>query len=431
MKTSSAVCKLKLYTSKTLKNGENPIMISVAWGGSQKYASTGFSCTPKYWDAKNEIVKRGYPNYTAINEAILDKKNKVIVRRIEFEKNNIPYTSSMLLDTKEDFRGNKLIYSDLVEQYIKENSLGFNTAKTYRRNFVLLKKHFNREDFLLTELTNDTVKNIFLVENHHLKPNTIRLELQKMITMFNYAMTKGLVNTMPTEGIATVKKFNKTTEKHQCFLESDINKLFECYNNNKKDLSEVELLSLECWITSFSLFGLAPVDLLMLNTSCMKDIDGVISFSTYRNKTHQHINPQLVKAEHPEVTEILEKYLSTANLRGGYIFPCLNGREKDKTEKIKKTSTFSNRLNRGFDSLQKKLGITRDYSMYSARHSFATMLLRAGQPIDSIATALGRRVDSIGCYLANLTKEQDLQELSKSVSLTNILKRIKTEEESA
>lgn len=431
MKTTSAVIKLKLYTSKTLGNGENPIMISVAWGGQQKYKSTGFSCTPKYWDTKNEMVKRGYPNFTAINEAIIDKKNKIIAKKIGFEKTNTPYTSSMLLEEDADLRGSKLLYKDIQDEYIKKNNLKHNTVRGYKNVFSLLKEYFGKEDFSITEITNDMLKNLFIVQNKDMTGNTVSTDLSKIITIINYANIKGLTNHQPTEAYKTIRKFFKKNEKHQCFLECDIEKIYECYRNQKDNLSKAELLALECWLTSFTLFGLAPVDILLLNTRRMKDIDGVISFETARRKTHVPVNIQMVKTSHPEATEILEKYISTSNLRNGFIFPCLDGTEKSETELIKKTSNFINLLNRGFKTLLEKCEIKSQYTMYSSRHSFATMMLRGGLPIDTIASALGRSVSNIGCYLANLTKSQDLQEVSSAVSLTSITSRIKKVEESA
>ena len=42
----SVVC----YKSKTLSNGENPLMLQVSKGGKRKYQSLGISILPRYWD---------------------------------------------------------------------------------------------------------------------------------------------------------------------------------------------------------------------------------------------------------------------------------------------------------------------------------------------------------------------------------------------
>ena len=51
----SVVC----YKSKTLSNGENPLMLQVSKGGKRKYQSLGISINPKYWDFTRNKPKPG------------------------------------------------------------------------------------------------------------------------------------------------------------------------------------------------------------------------------------------------------------------------------------------------------------------------------------------------------------------------------------
>ena len=54
----SVVC----YKSKTLSNGENPLMLQVSKGGKRKYQSLGISINPKYWDFTRNKPKPNCPN---------------------------------------------------------------------------------------------------------------------------------------------------------------------------------------------------------------------------------------------------------------------------------------------------------------------------------------------------------------------------------
>ena len=56
--TVNAVC----YKSKTLKNGENPIMLRVCKQGKMKYLSLGISINPKLWDFKKNEPKLNCPD---------------------------------------------------------------------------------------------------------------------------------------------------------------------------------------------------------------------------------------------------------------------------------------------------------------------------------------------------------------------------------
>jgi len=45
------------YKSKTLANGENPLVIRICKDGKKKYQSLGISVNPKFWDFTKERPK--------------------------------------------------------------------------------------------------------------------------------------------------------------------------------------------------------------------------------------------------------------------------------------------------------------------------------------------------------------------------------------
>ena len=47
MKRNLPTISAILYTSKTLANGEHPIMLRVCYNGKRKYKSLGISCKPQ------------------------------------------------------------------------------------------------------------------------------------------------------------------------------------------------------------------------------------------------------------------------------------------------------------------------------------------------------------------------------------------------
>ena len=88
MKVTSASIKLLLRTSKVLADGSNPIYLRVCLNG-MKEVSTGYSCIPRFWDKRNECIKRGYPNYQSINTILQKMKNDAIDRKNNFELKGI------------------------------------------------------------------------------------------------------------------------------------------------------------------------------------------------------------------------------------------------------------------------------------------------------------------------------------------------------
>ena len=75
----NAVVSIICYKSKTLSNGEHPLMIRVAKDGKQKYKSLGISVNANNWDFKKNRPLPKCPNRELILKVILEKE-------IEFQK---------------------------------------------------------------------------------------------------------------------------------------------------------------------------------------------------------------------------------------------------------------------------------------------------------------------------------------------------------
>jgi len=66
------------YTSKTLKNGNHPLMFRVIKERKPKYVSLGISIHPNFWDIKKNKPKSNCPNGTAIQRLAIEKMNKTV-----------------------------------------------------------------------------------------------------------------------------------------------------------------------------------------------------------------------------------------------------------------------------------------------------------------------------------------------------------------
>lgn len=82
MKSSLPTVTVILYKSKTLANGEHPIMLRLCYNGQRKYKSFGLSCSEKMWNEKKEEVRSTHPYAKSMNTLIraeVDKANKRIM----------------------------------------------------------------------------------------------------------------------------------------------------------------------------------------------------------------------------------------------------------------------------------------------------------------------------------------------------------------
>ena len=92
MKSSLPTVTVILYKSKTLANGEHPIMLRLCHNGQRKYKSLGLSCSEKMWNEKKEVK-----DYYEINVA-RSKTNKpvrILVEQITILPFLLPFTEAI------------------------------------------------------------------------------------------------------------------------------------------------------------------------------------------------------------------------------------------------------------------------------------------------------------------------------------------------
>jgi len=85
------------YKSKTLANGENPLVIRVCKDGKKKYQSLGISINPVFWDFEKNKPKPNCPNREQILMLISEKTKVFSEQILEYKIENKDFTASTLL----------------------------------------------------------------------------------------------------------------------------------------------------------------------------------------------------------------------------------------------------------------------------------------------------------------------------------------------
>ena len=114
-----ASASVVLFKSKTLKNGEHPIMVRIIKDRQTKYLSVGHSCSQELWDMKKEMPKRKHPLFTELTILIEAKKaeaNKVL---LNIENENMSF-SSQDVKIKLVKKINKLSVFEFLDQIIMD-----------------------------------------------------------------------------------------------------------------------------------------------------------------------------------------------------------------------------------------------------------------------------------------------------------------------
>ena len=447
MKVSIAVVKLFLRTSKKLSDGTSPIRLKCCWNGT-KEVSTGYSCTPRYWDVKNECVKKGFPNYLNINANIRKMKKDAVDRRDEFERKGEAYTPEMVLKPKEvvvvaddDLHG-------MIGRYTA--ALSPTTCKTWKSFWNSFKDYIGKDKISVLNIDLETVKGYAKhLEDSGMKDSTIKMTLSKLAAVLKFAVEEGVIKESPFKRFNYNKKY-KTTAKllyvHRKSIEVLKDMLLERlivrngkrwhYNEELLDKQMVDYVDRrsDLFVLAFYLFGyvfqgLAPIDLCQLKVKDMKVIEKdkvkYYGWDLHRSKTKFTVKIRVSQSV------LFNKVLVDTMLmfrKGEYLLPVLDGVENDHLKIYKKVSNWlsnhSDVLREWFKKANERIVqmnvddkslniplIDEKCSFYSYRDSYAMAYLstKNSSPV-ALATLMGRSANTLASYICHLTSEDDLVE---------------------
>ena len=316
MKTTIGIIRLVLRTNKLLSNGQFPIMIRCSYHG-MKEKSTGYSCTIKDWDKRNECCKKSFPNYLMINQELRKIKDRAISKRDKYIASDEVYTSAMVLDSSDDRNVITGALSGLIDRYIEERGLGIRTVDKWRivKNSIY---EFAGREILVNEIDESFCRRYSRwLEGRGLSAGTIRLYLGKVGCICHYSILLGLTSVYPFERWKYWNEFKES--KSELYIHSrsmdvmfDIlldlmiereGDLFSYRSGVIDDLLDIhsKLYSLYLYCIGYYLCGIAPVDISYLKKEDIKVIEvkgeSVYAIDGRRNKTGQIFKIRLRKGE--------------------------------------------------------------------------------------------------------------------------------------
>lgn len=441
MRTTSATIKLYLRVAKKLSDGSNPINLKVSWKGAVEL-SCGYSCVPRYWDAKRECVKKGYPNYAAINAAISKMKMDAVKRRDEFELKGIEYTASMVLkeEVKEEVIIPKGDLQALIGRYT--SSLSPTTNKTWKAFWNSFEGYIGKDNILVGEIDLDTVMGYAKhLEDKKLASSTIKMTLSKLAAILKYAVEEGIIKETPFKRFNYGKKYkltssdvyvhHRTIEVMQELFLNDVivqnGKMWHYKDDSFEKMIDrtSDIFPRYFWLLGLLFAGLAPIDLCQLKLKDLqpKTIEGEDYYCVdiKRQKTNMEVHLR-IKANTMYSNVMIRTLLMFR--KGEYLLPVLDGVENDRLKIYKKVSNFLSNHTKNLREWAREVNaeiirrnmenkdsiplIPENITFYTYRHSFSQMYLAKGGNILNLASLLGRSMDTISTYVQQLSRDSDL-----------------------
>ena len=394
--TISVIC----YKSKTLANGEHPLMLRIIQNRKTQYKSLNISVAAKHWDFDKNAPKPKCPHKDLINKIILKTKLEYQQKVLEKKANEEEFTASSLIHEQEN-EIKAMTVDDFYKQLIKElkekgqigNSYAYLSSYDNLKNFNKGKKlnyTFSHIDVVFCKKFEDWMR------RKGNKDTTISYQFRTLRATFNRAITAKVVSKEKNPFSEFKLTHLNTKTMKRALSKTDILKIMDADCHNKSELSQ---LAHDLFCFSYLCGGISLVD--MANLTPENIIEGRLIYQ--RQKTHGSINLQLSD----RALQIISKY-SDYQKKANYFFPILHHkRHITPMQKHNRVRKYCLHINQELKLLAKELNITANVTTYVARHSFATILKKSGVNIGIISQALGHQdIKTTQIYLSKFDNEQ-------------------------
>ena len=386
------------------KEGKTSVMLRIYLNNERlSLGSTGISVKSSQWDKEKERIKGRTTEALNTNLQLdnIASGLQSIFRRIEMSD------VVSLERIKSEFLGKKEEIDTLMQLFEKHNGdvakqVGVSVGKATLQKYNVCKRHFSeflekqykRSDLKLTELTYVVIREFDLYLRTEVGQNantaTKTMKTFKTITLLGQKMGVLLHDPFMNHRfhIEPVNRGFLTDEEILLIAHKQIN------------IPRLELIR---DIFIFSCFtGLAYIDVSNLTPDHIVTLGDKQWIMTQRQKTSVEINVLLLDI----LKAIIAKY-GGKTYRNGKLFPMLTNQ---------KTNSY-------LKEIADICGIKKNLTFHLARHTFATMSLSKGVPMESVSKMLGHtniRTTQIYARITNKKIEHDMEELADKLDKFNV-----------
>lgn len=395
----NATVNVMCFKSKTLSNGENPLMIRVSKGGKRSYKSLGISINPIYWDFDKNKPKRNCPDKEIIENLIIEKLKTFNQTILQLNATQKEYTSNSLINRVEKPFKLKTV-NDIFLNQIKqlETANRKRYADSCKGVYNSLLKYNKQLNIYFSDI--DVIwlrKYEAWLRSEGLAENTIGIRFRTIRMMYNIAIMEKAVNPeyYPFHSYK-VSKLHKATAK-RALAKTDIKKVI-----NYKPKIQREQLSLDIFTFSYLMGGINFVDIASLTKDNIMDNQLIYT----RKKTGKLIKLPL----HPHAQKLIDKYSKTEN---PYLLPILSAYHKTEQQKANRIHKIIGKTNKDLKAIGEKLKLPIPLTTYVARHSFATVLKRSGVQTSVISESLGHSSEKVTQYYLDSFENSQINKAMK------------------
>ena len=399
---------------KTKADGNTAILCRITIDGKNAAITTGEECKVSEWNTKQSLTTNRKINQR-INEFrelventyrdILVKERVVSVELIKNRLQGIATNPTTLL-----------AMSKAELQAVKE-SVGKSRAEGtylnlyyYDRNLREFIENKGVQDISIATITENLFEEYrFFLKKRGLKASTVNTNLCWLSRLMFRAVSRRIIRCNPFENA----KYEKEEKKIRFLQKGDVMKLMAMTMNDR----ESELARLMFVFSCFT--GMAIADMENLEYS---HIQTAADGQRYIRKERQKTKAEFVVPLHPIAETIISHYRNAQA-----------GNEEQQAVKEKGDSLVfqphcsRSVMGKNLSIVGKACGIRQRLSYHMARHTFGTMCLSVGIPIESIAKMMGHASISSTQIYAQVTDKKISEDMDRLIAKQSEMKREPTE----
>ena len=400
---------------KIKADGNTAILCRITIDGKSAAITTGEECNPSEWNAKQGLTTDRKTNQRLHEfRELVEKTYRDIVRdgvvSVELVKNRLQgiatHPTTLLAMSRAELQAVK---ESIGRSRAEGTYLNLSHSDRNLREFVEDK---GLQDISISTITEDLFEEYrFFLKKRGLKGTTINNYLCWLSRLMFRAVSKRIIRYNPFEHA----KYEKEERKIRFLQKSEVAKLATMKMNDR----EAELARLMFVFSCFT--GLAIADMEQLQ---YKHIQTAADGQKYIRKERQKTKVEFLVPLHPIVEAIInrcrkkqennEEWQTVKEKGEALIFP----RECSRSVIDTKLSIVG-----------KACGIKERLSFHMARHTFGTMSLNAGIPIESIAKMMGHASISSTQIYAQVTDKKISEDMDRLIAKQSAKKKETVERE--
>lgn len=388
---------------KIKSDGNTPILCRITIDGKNTAITTGEECQPSEWNAKQSLTTNRKTNQRICEfRELIEKTYRDILTRdgvvsVELIKNHLQgiatNPTTLLAMSKAELQS---VQESVGKSRAEGTYLNLSYSDRNLRDFIGNK---GVKDIPIATITESLFEEYrFFLKKRGLKASTVNTNLCWLSRLMFRAVSKRIIRCNPFENA----KYEKEEKKIRFLQKSEVMKLMAMRMNDRNS----ELTRLMFVFSCFT--GMAIADMENLE---YRHIQTAADGQRYIRKERQKTKVEFIVPLHP-VAETIVSHCRNEQERNEELQTV---KEKGESLVFQAHSSRSV-MGKNLCIVGKAYGIRQRLSYHVARHTFGTMSLSAGIPIESIAKMMGHASISSTQIYAQVTDSKISEDMDRLIA---------------